>query len=125
MPLPVEPWEKLAIDTIGPLKNAPDSCKYAITLIDYFSRWPKACFSRVVTVSTVKSFLLTVFSREGHLQKTVSDNGPQFVSSDLWQFLTELGIKHSFASVYYPSGNGMIEKFNCVFKDLAQPAALE
>lgn len=80
--------------------------------------------SRVVTAPTVKSFLLTVFSREGYPKEIVSHNEPQFAFSELRQFLTETEIKHSFASIYYPQGNGMIERFKHLFKDFVQLAAL-
>ncbi|XP_064477798.1 uncharacterized protein K02A2.6-like [Ornithodoros turicata] len=55
--LPDGPWEKIAIDVVGPIESAPLSCRFAITLIDYFSRWPEVCFANTVTASTVRYFV--------------------------------------------------------------------
>ncbi|KAJ8337405.1 hypothetical protein SKAU_G00386250 [Synaphobranchus kaupii] len=62
VPLPNAAWEKLAI--VGPFHTAPLDCRYAVMLIDYFSRWPEVAFFSEVTSATVIKFLSTVFSRE-------------------------------------------------------------
>ncbi len=42
--LPSVAWEKVSIDIVGPFETAPANCRYAITLVDYFSKWPGGCF---------------------------------------------------------------------------------
>lgn len=49
VPLPERPWEKLAVDIVGTLQRAPHDCRYAITLIDYFSKWPEVQFCNEVS----------------------------------------------------------------------------
>ncbi|XP_064469649.1 uncharacterized protein K02A2.6-like [Ornithodoros turicata] len=66
-----------------------------------------------------------VFSREGYPQEIVSDNGSQFKSSEFENFLKERGIKHLCSSLYYPQGNGLVERFNRTFKQYVQLASLE
>ena len=39
--LPTSSWKKLAIDIVGPDNTAPRDCRFAITLIDYYSKWPE------------------------------------------------------------------------------------
>lgn len=36
---PACPWQKLAMDVVGPFEIGPASC--TITLIDYYSKWPR------------------------------------------------------------------------------------
>ena len=68
-------WEKLVIDVVRPFDSASLDCRFAITLIDYFSKWPEIAFTSQVTSTTVIKFLSTVFSREGNPKELISDNG--------------------------------------------------
>ncbi len=38
---PTEAWSKIGIDIVGELSNVPMSKRFAITVIDYHSRWPE------------------------------------------------------------------------------------
>ncbi|XP_064464128.1 uncharacterized protein K02A2.6-like [Ornithodoros turicata] len=125
VPFPSMPWEKLAIDITGPLEKASPDCRFAVTLVDYYSKWPEVFFSASVTSVTVITFLQQVFSREGYPQEIVSDNESQFKSSEFENFLKERGIKHLCSSLYYPQGNGLVERFNRTFKQYVQLASLE
>ncbi|KAF7643826.1 hypothetical protein LDENG_00232710 [Lucifuga dentata] len=93
-------WEKLAIDVVGPFDKAPIDCCYAVTLIDYHSKWPEIAFVPHVTSQTVIQFLSTVFSREEDPKELVLDNGSQFVSQEFETFLLDRGIVHRKSSVY-------------------------
>lgn len=80
----------------------PADCRFAITAIDYFSKWPEVCFSAKVTAATVISFLRSIFSREGYPDEIVTDHGPQFTASEFDSFLKERGITHAYSAVYHP-----------------------
>lgn len=123
--LPERPWQKLAIDIVGPLERAPPDCRFVLTLVDYFSKWPEVQFSREISTRTVTEFLLNVFAREGYPEEIVCDNGPQFTSKEFVNFLQERVIRLSHSSVYYPQANGQIERFNRTFKTYLQLARLE
>lgn len=58
-----------------------------------------------------------MFAWEGNPLFVVTDNGPQFLSSVLSDFLSERGIKHLLTSVYHPQGNGTVEPWNRVLKE--------
>lgn len=123
--LPERPWQKLAIDIVGPLERAPLDCRFVLTLVDYFSKWPEVQFCREVSTRTVNDFLLNIFAREGYPEEIVCDNGPQFTSKEFVDFLQERAIRLSHSSVYYPQANGQIERFNRTFKTYLQLARLE
>ncbi|KAI2658619.1 Retrovirus-related Pol polyprotein [Labeo rohita] len=59
---PLCPVDKLAIDVVGPLNNAPQGCRFAMTLIDYYSKWPEVVFAPDVTSANVVNFLSAAFS---------------------------------------------------------------
>lgn len=125
IPWPERAWQKLALDIVGPFGRAKESCKFAITLIDFYSKWPEVCFVSNVTSETVMKFLTAVFSREGYPDELVTDHEPQLTSTTFEDFLRQRGIKHSCSSIYYPQSNGQIERFNRVLKDFVQLASLE
>ena len=108
---PDRPWQKVAIDIVGPFERAPRDCRFAITMVDYYSKWPEMTFTPQVTTSVVISFMNTVFAREGNPGTIVSDNGCQFLSHEFKNYLKELNIKHVRSSLYYPRANGEFLEF--------------
>jgi hypothetical protein len=122
VPYPNCAWCKVGIDIVGPFEKGPVECRYAITLVDYYSKWPEMCFASNVKTKTVITFLKTVFSREGFPEEIISDNGVQFTSTEFNDFLDERGIRHGYASLYYPQSNGAVERFNGVLKNAIQNA---
>ena len=96
------------------------TCRYAITLVDSFSKWPEIYFCDDVTSATVIRFLIDVFSREGLPSEIVTDHGPQFASREFSQYLNECDIKHVYSAIYNPRANGAVERFNSVVKETSQ-----
>lgn len=122
VPLPDGPWKKLGIDIVGPFDTAVPACRYAITLTDYYSKWPELAFSRTATTADVIHFLTSVFCRHGNPESVVTDNGPQFTSAAFASFLHTQGISHSRTSVYYPAANGAVERFHRALRSCIQTA---
>ena len=123
--LPSRPWQKVTIDIVGPNNSVPYTSRFAITLIDYYSKWPEVAFASTVTTDSIIDFLLSIFSREGYPEELVSDNGSQFISVQFRQFLAERNIKHTTSAIYHPEGNSEIERFNRVFSDYVKTALME
>ena len=62
------------------------------------------------TSQTVKVHLSQIFARFGIPRVLVSDNGPEFVSSDLKQWCESLGIQKIESPTYHPRENGIAER---------------
>ncbi|XP_037083880.1 uncharacterized protein K02A2.6-like [Pollicipes pollicipes] len=116
VPLPDRAWSKLGIDVVGPIAGAPPSARYAITVIDYASKWPRVALTPSVETDDVISLLSTMWSREGYCDEVVSDNGSQFTSAKFETYLSGRGIRHRKSSLYWPRGNAAIERFNRTLK---------
>ncbi len=110
---------------MGSFDVASADCHFVVTLVDYYSKWPKIAFVSHPTTQAVMQFLSTVFSREGNPKELISDNGVQFTSHNFKLFLQHRGIIHRTLSVYYPRANREVESFNRSLKDGLQTAALE
>ena len=87
IPLPDAPWQKVGMDIVGPFESASWDCRFAVTLVDYYTKWPEVAFTSTITTAAITSFLSTVFARFGNPTELVSDNGTQFTSSEFAEYL--------------------------------------
>ena len=55
--------------------------------------------------------LRTMFAQHGLPEQLVSDNGPQFTSSEFSQFLQNNRIKRILSAPHHPASNGLAERF--------------
>lgn len=108
------PWEKIALDITGPSDRTEN--KIVFTVIDYYSRYPFACIISSSSSQQVIEKLIQIFAKFGFPSEIVSDNGTCFTSQEFQDFLTSLGIKHCRSSVYFPSSNGLVERFHSTLK---------
>lgn len=92
-------WHKIAVDLVEIKGN------HLLSVIDYGSRFPEAIPLRGTTARHVIAALSDVIARFGIPVELVSDNGPQFVSSEFSAFLEQLSVKHTRASPRYPQSN--------------------
>lgn len=94
VPLLAAPWQKVGLDIVGPFELGTWDCRYALTLVDYYSKWPEIAFTSNVSTDTITDFLATTFSQFGNPVEIVTDNGVQFTSLAFAVFLTSRNIKH-------------------------------
>lgn len=103
---PSSPWQRVHIDFAGPFQG-----KMFFVAIDAHSKWPEVYEMSSTTVTKTIAVLRHIFASHGLPTQVVSDNGPQFVSSEFANFMKQNGIKHSRVSPYHPSSNGLAERF--------------
>lgn len=87
--LPEGPWIKVSIDFIGPMNALSLEIRYAIVLIDYFSKWVEVKCVFQLTMREVVDFLKELFCR-GFPHQFVTNNGVQFVSPELVSSLKKI-----------------------------------
>ena len=88
-PLPSRPWEKLGIDL----------CLYGgqnyLVIVDYYSRRIEVLHLKSTTTAACVAKMKDVFARFGFPEEIVSDNGPQFASSEFRSFVESNRIDYS------------------------------
>ena len=109
--IPNGPWERINIDFAGPFMN-----KMWLICVDAYSKFPEVISMNVTTAKRTIKELSLLFSRYGYPKQLISDNGPQFISSEFASFLRSRGIKHIRTAPYHPSSNGEAERFVQTFK---------
>ena len=125
IPLPPKPWHTVALDIKGELHGDASRWRFLIVAYDLYSKWPEVRAVNTVTSSSVIAFLKDLFSRWGLPQRIITDNGKQFVSKQLEDFLRSLGVSHSRTALYHPQANGAVERFNRYLTDQLRIARVE
>ncbi|XP_056697450.1 uncharacterized protein [Spinacia oleracea] len=112
------PFSKWGMDLLGPYTTAPGGRRYVIVAVDYFTKWVEAEALKNIRTSDVRAFIWkNIMTRFGIPQAIVFDNGPQFETPKLEEWLADHGIHSCFASVGRPQANGQVEAFNKIISE--------
>ncbi|XP_042071854.1 uncharacterized protein K02A2.6-like [Haplochromis burtoni] len=103
-PLPDRPWQRIALDLCEHNRN-----NYLV-VSDYYSRFLEILHLPSTTSGQVVQKLKSTFARFGIPDEVVSDNGPQFSSSEFQAFAREMDFAHITSSPHHPQGNGHAER---------------
>lgn len=102
---PTAVWEKVYIDHIGPLSLTPNRNRYALVLVDAFSKWVEIMPTlRATSDATIKK-LESLWCRYGPPNAIVSDNARCFTSSTFKSHCLKFGIKRINTTPYHPAAN--------------------
>eukprot|EP00253_Pinus_taeda_P020082 PITA_20082 len=115
----IEPFEKWALDFIGPINPPSKQRKYILVCTDYVTKWveAKALFS--ANEHSIISFLYEdIFTRFGVPREIVTDQGGQFTSNLVEKLMEEYKVKHRKSTPYHPQANGQVESTNKVLEGI-------
>ncbi|XP_044166875.1 uncharacterized protein K02A2.6-like [Acropora millepora] len=101
--IPNRPWEQVAVDLFELNKK-----EYMIT-VDYYSNFWEIDRLTSTTSSAVVLKLKNHFARYGCPNRLISDNGPQFVSSEFRKFANDWDFEHRTSSPGNSKANGKVE----------------
>jgi transposase InsO family protein len=102
-PVPTRPWESIATDLFE-LRNKD----YLVT-VDYYSNFIEVDRLYSKTSTEVIQKLKAHMARCGVPERVVSDNGPQYSSSEFQDFAAQYEFEHVTSSPRYPQSNGKAE----------------
>lgn len=107
------------MDLFGPLKPSiiTDTTNkdpiFIFAMVDLGSRWAEIDFlTKTCSTDIIRSIKKIWLSRHETPKQIISDNGPQFSSFKLEDFLAEQQIQHVFSSCYNPTGTAPVEREN-------------
>jgi hypothetical protein len=120
-----QPFQKIAIDIVGPLSQTEKKNRFILTAVDICTRWPEAVPLKSVTAAEVQDALLSIFTRMGFPEVILSDNGTQFTSEIFCTVSKMLGIKIIHASAYHAMANGAVERWNGTLKEMLKKVAID
>eukprot|EP00795_Rhopilema_esculentum_P007425 gene7425-biopygen8703 len=105
-------FDHIHIDLVGPLPPS-NGCRYLLTCIDRYTRWPEAIPISDATAETVaQAFVSRWIAAFGVPSTITTDRGAQFESALFRSLADLLGIKRIHTTSYHPCANGMVERFH-------------
>lgn len=119
MPRIDTPFERVAIDLVGPL-TPPSEEKHThlLTIIDVATRYPEAIPLKKIDSISVAEALFAFFARMGIPDEIQTDNGSQFTSEMMAEFRKLLSIDGVRSSPYHAQSNGIIERLHGTLKPM-------
>ena len=97
------PWSKVAVDLCD------FQGRQLLVVVDYYSNYIEVARVTNISSQAIIYALSDMFARYGSPCVLVSDNGPQFASSEFTQFCREWGTTHRTSSPLHPQSNGKAE----------------
>lgn len=67
------PFQHMAIDTAGPFERVEYDSTFAISFINYFSKWTEVAFMSNAATAVVMKFLSTLFAHDGNPLASTTD----------------------------------------------------
>ena len=104
-------FEKVAIDIIGPLPKSSNGNKYALVVVDYFSKWSMVNPLLNQRATTIAASLPTeVVNRQSVPLELHFDQGRSFKSAAFKELVQIIGIKKTRTTSLHPQSNGLVER---------------
>ncbi|MCP4988050.1 MAG: DDE-type integrase/transposase/recombinase, partial [Colwellia sp.] len=127
-----KPWistdtfEDVSCDLIGPMPITDNGNRYALTIMDRFSKYGVVVTLQDIRATTiVKAILEHWIYVYGAPKRILSDNGTQFASI-IWKLVMKtIKTKILFTTACNPEANGMIERFHDFIKKKLSIRAFE
>eukprot|EP00253_Pinus_taeda_P004653 PITA_04653 len=116
--LVIEPFERWALDFVGPINPSSNQRTYILVATDYVTKWVEAeALPRAIEDSIIQ-FLFHLFVHYGLLREIITDGGPQFAGNKLAATLNNYHVQHKITTPYHPQANGQVESSNKVIESI-------
>ena len=126
MPLAHDPFDRVAVDIVGPLKPASEKGnRYILVMVDYATRYPEAIPLKTVESEEVAEALWVMWSRLGIPREVLTDRGTQFTGAVMQEVYRLLAVKGLTTTPYHAQCNGLVERFNGTLKSMIRKLVAE
>ena len=111
------PFSKQGIDFIGRFPIALQEFKFAVVVVDYFTKQAEALLLTSITEKNMSTFI-----RENLIytfvipHSIVFDNGLQFDNQAIWDLYNEFRIRKDFLVPYHPQSNRQVKAVSKIIK---------
>ncbi|KRX22547.1 Retrovirus-related Pol polyprotein from transposon, partial [Trichinella nelsoni] len=120
------PFQRVAMDLVGPLEETQSGNRYILVVCDYFSKWPEAFPLPNAEARTVATALVNgVFCRYGAPETLHSDQGRNFESELVKEVCQLFGVTKTRATAYHPQSDGLVERMNRTLLDMLAKASID
>jgi len=107
-----QPFERINIDTIGPLPEDEGGYRYIFTIIDCFSRYLTVYPSINISAEEAAEAILIHMSNYGTPCQILSDRGSEYVNKVIKELLDNTGVDQILTIAYSKEENSIVERAN-------------
>ena len=127
MPLPIlgVPFERIAMDIVGPLSRSQAGHRYILVVCDYATRFPEAFPLTRIDAPRIADKLIDLFARVGIPREILTDRGSNFTSELLTEIYRLLKVHPIRTTPYHPQTDGLVERINKTLKSLLRKIVSE
>lgn len=105
------PFQKVALDIVGPLPKTHAGNQYIFTFQDHFSKYPEAFPLSDLKATTIANvFVEELICRHGTPEKLLTDQGTNFTSERFQEICKLLDIEKLQTTAYHPETNDIVER---------------
>lgn len=113
------PFERTAMDIVGPLPCTADGHRYILMFVDHLTRFAEALPLFDQKAETVaRAFVEKIVLKHGVPHQLLTDQGSNFVSGLMTEVCKLLGVERLRTTPYHPEANGAVERLNQTVKGL-------
>ncbi len=106
-------FQRVVMDTMGPLSATTLGNRHVLILTDWFSRWVEIFPLVDITARTIaKVFVEDFVCKFGAPRELLSDQGAAFKSELFEAICTQMNVVKTFSTPYSPQTQGICERFN-------------
>ena len=118
-----KPLQKIHVDTVGPLRRSLEGHRYFLTVVDSYTRFVKVIPTK--SKDRIPRLLIALLQQwqnvfGNQIKCLFSDNGTEFLNSQIKSYLEKCGIRHECSNAHQPSENGRVERHNRIISDCAR-----
>jgi len=106
------PWQRLNIDSIGPLSMSAEGYCHILVIICCFSRWVELIPMKSTEMIPTKKELIKVFGTFGEPAQVLTDGGSQYKNEEIKEIMRLCGCEHTICLAYSKEENSMVERCN-------------
>lgn len=111
------PFQRLALDVVGPLDLTENGNKFIITMQDDLTKYSYAVPVPNHEAKTIANELVKFITIFGIPESILSDQGTDFTSNTIKEVNKLFKIKHILSSPYHPQTNGALERSHLTLKE--------
>ena len=120
------PWQRVAVDLVGPMPETIRGNKWILVLTDHFTRWQDAIALPDATAPVVATALdERVFCYLGLPEQIHTDQGAQFESQLMSELCQLWKVEKTRTTPYHPQANGVVERNNRLLGDSLRTMLLD
>ena len=113
------PFQRIAVDFLGPYNTTEDGNRYILVVIDHFTKYAMAFPLPNRASETVARCLFDrVFCVFGFPESVLTDGAAELLDKSLTALYRSLGIEHLIATAYHARGNSVVERLNGTLKGM-------